>query len=54
MLFRATNWKKKHINLPRLLLARAATPFRIAKQALNGIEPFDVDASYRWEQGLYF
>lgn len=27
---------------------------RIAKQALNGIEPFDVDASYRWEQGFTF
>jgi len=27
---------------------------RIAKQALNGIEPFDVDANYRWEQGFTF
>jgi len=27
---------------------------RIAKQALNGIEPFDVDRNYRWEQGFTF
>jgi len=27
---------------------------RIAKQALNGIESFDVDRNYRWEQGFTF
>ena len=27
---------------------------RIAKQALNGIEPFNVDDNYRWEQGFTF
>jgi len=26
----------------------------IAKQALNGIEPLDVEAAYRWEQGFTF
>ena len=27
-------------------------PLLKAKQALNGIEAFDVDKSYRWEQGF--
>ncbi len=36
------------------LAAKSRDALRIAKQALNGIEPFDVDASYRWEQGFTF
>ena len=36
------------------LAYKSRDALRIAKQALNGIEPFDVDASYRWEQGFTF
>jgi len=36
------------------LAAKSRDALRIAKQALNGIEPFDVNASYRWEQGFTF
>jgi len=36
------------------LAAKSRDALRIAKQALNGIEPFDVDANYRWEQGFTF
>jgi len=38
----------------RTLAGKSRDALRIAKQALNGIEPFDVDASYRWEQGFTF
>ena len=38
----------------RVLAGKSRDALRIAKQALNGIEPFDVDASYRWEQGFTF
>jgi len=38
----------------KTLAAKSRDALRIAKQALNGIEPFDVDASYRWEQGFTF
>jgi len=37
-----------------ILAAKSRDALRIAKQALNGIEPFDVDAAYRWEQGFTF
>tara|TARA_B100001939_G_scaffold304775_1_gene283341 strand:+ start:3487 stop:4248 length:762 start_codon:yes stop_codon:yes gene_type:complete len=37
-----------------VIAAKSRTALRIAKQALNGIEPFDVDRSYRWEQGFTF
>ena len=37
-----------------LIASKSRDALRIAKQALNGIEPFDVDASYRWEQGFTF
>lgn len=36
------------------LASKSRDALRIAKQALNGIEPFDVDAAYRWEQGFTF
>lgn len=36
------------------IASKSRDALRIAKQALNGIEPFDVDASYRWEQGFTF
>jgi len=36
------------------LAEKSRDALRIAKQALNGIEPSDVDASYRWEQGFTF
>ncbi len=38
----------------KTLSEKSRDALRIAKQALNGIEPFDVDASYRWEQGFTF
>jgi len=38
----------------KTLASKSRDALRIAKQALNGIEPFDVDASYRWEQGFTF
>ncbi len=37
-----------------LVASKSRDALRIAKQALNGIEPFDVDKSYRWEQGFTF
>ena len=37
-----------------LIASKSRDALRIAKQALNGIEPFDVDKSYRWEQGFTF
>ncbi len=36
------------------LAKKSRDALRIAKQALNGIEPFDVNAAYRWEQGFTF
>ncbi len=36
------------------LAAKSREALRIAKQALNGIEPFDLEAAYRWEQGFTF
>lgn len=38
----------------QIIASKSRDALRIAKQALNGIEPFDVDASYRWEQGFTF
>ena len=38
----------------RILAAKSRDALRIAKQALNGIESFDVEAAYRWEQGFTF
>ena len=37
-----------------LIASKSRDALRIAKQALNGIEAFDVDRSYRWEQGFTF
>ena len=37
-----------------LIAAKSRDALRIAKEALNGIEPFDVDKAYRWEQGFTF
>ncbi len=48
----------EHLEAAREFAARIASKSRnalcIAKQALNGIEAFDVDRSYRWEQGFTF
>ena len=38
----------------KTLASKSRTALRIAKEALNKIEPFDVDASYRREQGYTF
>lgn len=37
-----------------VIASKSRDALRIAKQALNGIEPFDVDKNYRWEQGFTF
>ena len=37
-----------------IIASKSRDALRIAKQALNGIEPFDVDKNYRWEQGFTF
>ena len=37
-----------------ILTKKSRVALRIAKKALNGIEPFDVDANYRWEQGFTY
>lgn len=37
-----------------VIASKSRDALRIAKQALNGIEPFDVDKFYRWEQGFTF
>jgi enoyl-CoA hydratase len=36
------------------IAAKDVTVLRAAKQALNGIDPVDVDSSYRFEQGFTF
>ncbi len=38
----------------KTLIEKSRDALRIAKQALNGIEPLDVEAAYRWEQGFTF
>lgn len=38
----------------KVLSEKSRDALRIAKQALNGIEPFDVTEKYRWEQGFTF
>ena len=40
--------------MAQLVASKSRDALRIAKQALNGIEPFDVDRNYRWEQGFTF
>ncbi len=35
-----------------VIASKSRAALRIAKQALNGIESYDVDRSYRWEQGF--
>jgi len=35
-----------------VVAGKSRDALRIAKQALNGIEAFDVDKAYRWEQGF--
>ena len=37
-----------------VISSKSRDALRIAKQALNGIEPFDVNKHYRWEQGFTF
>ena len=37
-----------------IIAVKSRDGLRIAKQALNGIESFDVDKAYRWEQGFTF
>ena len=50
--------ESEHINVARefagVIASKSRDALRIAKQALNGIEAFDVDKSYRWEQGFTF
>ena len=37
-----------------VIASKSRDALRIAKQALNGIEPYDVDRFYRWEQGFTY
>ncbi len=50
--------RENHLDAARqfaaLIASKSRDALRIAKQALNGIEPFDVDRHYRWEQGFTF
>ncbi|MGC6475324.1 MAG: enoyl-CoA hydratase family protein [Parvibaculales bacterium] len=50
--------RDKHIEeafaFAEIIASKSRDALRIAKQALNGIEAFDVDKSYRWEQGFTF
>lgn len=48
------NLLEEAMGYARILAAKSRDALRIAKQALNGIEPFDVTESYRWEQGFTF
>jgi len=38
----------------KTLAGKSRDALRIAKQALNGVESFDLEAAYRWEQGFTF
>ena len=42
------------LELARVIAAKPPAVVRAAKQALNGIDPVDVDRSYRYEQGFTF
>ena len=42
------------LNYAHILTKKSRVALRIAKKALNGIEPFDVDTNYRWEQGFTY
>jgi len=50
--------KEKHLDAARefaaVIASKSRDALRLAKQALNGIEPSDVDQAYRWEQGFTF
>ena len=50
--------RKEHAAAARefaaVIASKSRDALRIAKQALNGIEAFDVDRAYRWEQGFTF
>jgi len=35
-----------------VIAAKSRTALVLAKEALNGLEPRDVDRGYRWEQGF--
>lgn len=45
---------KEAMGYAQTLASKSRDALRIAKEALNCIEPFDVDASYRCEQGFTF
>ncbi len=45
---------KEALAFATIIAAKSRDALRIAKQALNGIEAFDVDKAYRWEQGFTF
>jgi enoyl-CoA hydratase len=42
------------LTLAREIAAKDPTVIRAAKQSLNGIDPWDVKKSYRYEQGFTF
>jgi len=50
----AANLVDEAMGYAKTLAEKSRDALRIAKQALNGIEPFDVDENYRWERGFTF
>ena len=42
------------LTLARAIAAKDPTVIRAAKESLNGIDPWDVKKSYRFEQGFTF
>ncbi len=46
--------EKEALEFAGVIASKSRDALRIAKQALNGIEPYDVDKFYRWEQGFTF
>lgn len=50
----ATELRDTALRIARGIAAKSPTIIRAAKQALNGIDPVDVNRSYRYEQGFTF
>lgn len=50
----AAELREAALRVARNIAAKSPTIIRAAKQALNGIDPVDVNRSYRYEQGFTF
>lgn len=44
--------EKEALEFAGVIASKSRMALRVAKEALNGIEAFDVDKFYRWEQGF--